>query len=133
MSYLFYKKNNSRLAYRVVCCLHQSDRRIRYVFRTNQIATFGYVSRTNHIRVFEYHAQITAFGYCFLVNDVIDTGLCTKNNINQKIWGSLDKCPGLWSSSSSIKVVQNPNTVAFLLFNVSSLIRDRNISFIGVM
>ena len=74
------------LAYRVVCCLHQSDRRIRVLSRTNQIATLGYVprinqiaalgyvSRTNHIIAFEYNAPITAFGYCFLVNNVMEHG-----------------------------------------------------------
>ena len=71
------------LAYRVVCCSHQSDRLVYvsrtnqiaalgYVSRTNQIAALGYVSRTNHIIAFEYPAPITAFGYCFLVNDVMD-------------------------------------------------------------
>ena len=59
------------LAYRVVCCSHQSDRLV-YLSRTNQIAALGYVSRTNHIITFEYPAPITAFGYCFLVNDVMD-------------------------------------------------------------
>ena len=34
--------NNSMLAYRVVCCSHQSDR-LGYVSRTNQIAALGYV------------------------------------------------------------------------------------------
>ena len=33
------------LACRVVCCSHQSDRRI-WVSRTNHIATLGYVTRT---------------------------------------------------------------------------------------
>ena len=42
------------LAYRVVCCLHQSDRRIRVLSRTNQIATLGYVPHIN---------QIAALGY----------------------------------------------------------------------
>ena len=36
-----------------------------------------------------YLAPITAFGYCFLVNDVIDQGLCTENDINQKFWAHL--------------------------------------------
>ena len=52
------------LACGVVCCSHQSDRRIRlcvshhkivalgYVFRTNQIAALEYESRTNHIIAF---------------------------------------------------------------------------------
>ena len=42
------------------------------VSRTNQIAVQGYVSRTNHIIEFEYLAPITAFGYYFLVNEVMD-------------------------------------------------------------
>ena len=79
---LFFWNNNSMLAYRVVCCSHQSDRLVYlsrtnqiaalgYVSRTNQIAALGYVSRTNHIIAFEYPAPITAFGYCFLLNDVM--------------------------------------------------------------
>ena len=35
----------------MVCCSHQLDR-LRYVFRTNQIAALGYVSRTNQSVVF---------------------------------------------------------------------------------
>ena len=78
------------LAYRVVCCLHQSDRRIRVLSRTNQIATLGYVprinqiaalgyvSRTNHIIAFDYIAPIIAFGYCFLVNNVTEHGAVHK-------------------------------------------------------
>ena len=77
------------LAYRVVCCLYQ-DRRIRVLSRTNQIATLGYVprinqiaalgyvSRTNHIIAFEYIAPIIAFGYCFLVNNVMEHGAVHK-------------------------------------------------------
>ena len=81
--FIIFWNNNSMLAYRVVCCSHQSDRLVYlsrtnqiaalgYVSRTNQIAALGYVSRTNHIIAFEYPAPITAFGYCFLVNDVMD-------------------------------------------------------------
>ena len=40
------------LAYRVVCCSHQSDR-LGYVSRTNQITALGYVSRTNQSVVFD--------------------------------------------------------------------------------
>ena len=46
----------------------------RYVCHTNQIAALEYVSRTNHIKAFGYVASITAFGYCFLVNDVTESG-----------------------------------------------------------
>ena len=61
-----------------------------YVSCTNQIATLGYISCTNHITAFGYHAPITAFGYCFLVNDAMESGgLCTKNDINQKFWAHL--------------------------------------------
>ena len=49
-----------------------------YVSRTSQIAALGYVSRTNHIIVFKYPAPITAFGYCFLVSDVMDPGAMYK-------------------------------------------------------
>ena len=35
------------LAYRVVCCSHQSDR-LGYLSRTNQITALRYTSRTNH-------------------------------------------------------------------------------------
>ena len=76
--------NNSMLAYRVVCCSHQSDR-LGYVSRTNQIAALGYVSRTNHIIAFEYPAPITAFGYFFSCK------WChrSKNDISQKFWAHL--------------------------------------------
>ena len=49
-----------------------------YVSRTSQIAALGYVSRTNHIIVFKYPAPITAFGYRFLVSDVMDHGAMCK-------------------------------------------------------
>ena len=71
------------LTSRVVCCFHQSDRRIRlsmshrsdrHVSRTNRIAALGYVSRTDHITAFRCLAPITAFGYCFLINYVIESG-----------------------------------------------------------
>ena len=39
------------VAYRLVCCSHQSDR-LGFVSRTNQIAVLGYVSRTNQILFF---------------------------------------------------------------------------------
>ena len=48
------------------------------VARTDQFAASGYVSRTNHIIVFKYPAPITAFGYCFLVSDVMDHGAMYK-------------------------------------------------------
>ena len=57
-----------------------------YVVRTNQIAALGYVSYTCHITIFGCLEPIIAFGYCFLVNDVLDQGLCRKNDISQKIW-----------------------------------------------
>ena len=41
------KKYIYMLAYRVVCCSHQSDR-LGYVSRTNQITALRYTSRTNH-------------------------------------------------------------------------------------
>ena len=75
----FVKRDNFMLAYRVVCFLHQSDRRIRVLSRTNQIIALGYASSTNHTIVnFEYLAPITVFGYCFLVNDVMDLGAMHK-------------------------------------------------------
>ena len=52
--------------------------KLGYVSRTNQIAALEYVSRTNHITAFGYHAPITAFGYCFLVNDVMGLGGCAQ-------------------------------------------------------
>ena len=61
----FFTKKNSLLAYVTL---------LRYVIRTNQIAALGYVSHTNHITAFGYIAPITAFGYCFLVNDVMELG-----------------------------------------------------------
>ena len=63
--YFFLPKKNSLLAYVTL---------LRYVIRTNQIAALGYVSHTNHITAFGYIAPITAFGYCFLVNDVMELG-----------------------------------------------------------
>ena len=74
------------LACRVVCCSHQSDRRI-WVSRTNQIATLGYITRTNRITAFGYLAPITAFGYlapitafgnCFLPTDIMELGGCAQ-------------------------------------------------------
>ena len=62
---IFYQKKNYLLAYVTL---------LRYVIRTNQIAGLGYVSHTNHITAFGYIAPITAFGYCFLVNDVMELG-----------------------------------------------------------
>lgn len=50
-----------------------------YVARTNQIATLGYVSRTSYVIAFGY---LTVFHYCFLVNDVMESG-------DQKFWTHL--------------------------------------------
>ena len=74
----FYKKIISMLACRVVCRSHQSDRRIGYVSRTNQTAALRCVFRTNHITAFRYHAPITVFEYCFLVNDVMESWGCAQ-------------------------------------------------------
>ena len=67
-----------------------------YVSHTDQIAALGYVSRTqhldilhqsqrlgyvswtNHITAFGYLAPITAFDYCFHVNDVMESGGCAQ-------------------------------------------------------
>ena len=65
------------LACRVVCCSHQSDRRI-WVSRTNRIATLGYVTRTNRITAFGYLAPITAFGNCFLPTEIMELGGCAQ-------------------------------------------------------
>ena len=45
-----------------------------YVSCSNQIVALRYVSHTNHITTFWYHAPIIAFGYCFLVNNVMESG-----------------------------------------------------------
>ena len=66
--FFFYKKNKSMLACRVV----------GYVSRNNQIAALGYVTRTSNITAFGYHAPITPFGYCFFVNDVMESEGCSK-------------------------------------------------------
>ena len=66
------------LVCRVVCRSHQSDRRIGYVSRTNQTAALRCVFRTNHITAFRYHAPITVFEYCFLVNDVMESWGCAQ-------------------------------------------------------
>ena len=68
------------LAYRVVCCSHQSDRIV-------------YVSRTSQIAAFEYPAPITAFGYCFLVNDVMDQRMTLIRNYGLICLGLSN---GLW-------------------------------------
>ena len=51
---------------------------VGYVSRTDQIVALGYVSRTNRIAAFGYLTPITAFGYCFLANDIIDEGAVHK-------------------------------------------------------
>ena len=61
-----------------------------YVSHTNQIPALGYVSRTNYIIAFGYIAPITAFEYCFLVNNVMESrGPCKRNETNQKFWTHL--------------------------------------------
>ena len=45
-----------------------------YVCHTNQIAALGYVSRTNYIVAISYLAPIPAFGNCFFVNEVMESG-----------------------------------------------------------
>ena len=78
-SFLFlFKKNNSMLACRVVCCLHQSDCYIKS----------GFESGTSHITAFGYHAPITAFGYWFLLNDVMESEGCAQWHW-PKIWAHL--------------------------------------------
>ena len=49
-----------------------------YVSYTNQISALGYVSYTNHVTAFGYYAPITAFTYCFLVNDVMESRSCAQ-------------------------------------------------------
>ena len=49
-----------------------------YISLTDQISSFGYVSCTNHITAFGYRAPITVLGYCFLVNDVMESGGCAQ-------------------------------------------------------
>ena len=87
------KKNNCLLTRRV-CCFYQSNYCIRVLSHTNQIAalgyisltdqisSFGYVSCTNHITAFGYRAPITVLGYCFLVNDVMESGGCAQRVAN---------------------------------------------------
>lgn len=60
------KKKTFMLAYRVVCCSHQSDRSIGYVSRSNQISAFGYVSRTNKVTALGYvsHQSDHSIGIC---------------------------------------------------------------------
>ena len=61
-----------------------------YVSHTNQIPALGYVSRTNYIIAFGYIAPITAFEYCFLVNNVMESGgPCKRNETIQKFWTHL--------------------------------------------
>ena len=76
-------KNNSRLAYRVICCSPQSDRRVRVclshqsdcrvrVCISHQSDCLIKVSIFHQsYNSFEYLAPTTAFGYCFLVYDVM--------------------------------------------------------------
>ena len=62
---------------------------VGYVSRTDQIVALGYVSRTDRIAAFGYLTPITAFGYCFLANDIIDEGAVHKEWRNQKLWAHL--------------------------------------------
>ena len=57
-----------------VCYSHQSDRRIGVCISHQSDFRIRVLSRTNHITAFGYIAPITAFGYCFLVNDVMELG-----------------------------------------------------------
>ena len=57
-----------------VCYSHQSDRRIGVCISHQSDFRIRVLSRTNHITAFGYIAPITAFGYCFLVNDVKELG-----------------------------------------------------------
>ena len=49
-----------------------------HVSRKNQVAALEYVSRTTHIPAFRYLAPITAFGYYFPDNCVIEKGGCAQ-------------------------------------------------------
>ena len=68
-----------------------------YVSCTNQIATLGYISCTNHITAFGYHAPITAFGYCFLVNDAMESGGCAQKMTLTRNFGLIWWVLWLWS------------------------------------
>ena len=67
-----------------------------YVSCTNQIATLGYISCTNHITAFGYHAPITAFGYCFLVNDAMESGGCAQKMTLTRNFGLIWWVLWLW-------------------------------------
>ena len=80
------------------------------MYCTKQIAALGYVSRTNHITAFGYHAPITAFGYCFLVNDVMETEGCAQRMALQEIWAHLISVMIVAfarASSSKVEIYQN--------------------------
>ena len=63
------------LTSRVVCCLHQSDRRIRLCIshRSDRHIRLC-ISHQSDCRIRVCLAPITAFGYCFLINDVMESG-----------------------------------------------------------
>ena len=66
--FFFFFHLKKMLACRVVCCLHQSDCCIKV----------GFESGTSHITAFRYRAPITAFGYWFLLNDVMESEGCAQ-------------------------------------------------------
>ena len=75
--YFFYQKKKlfvSVCYFIKVCYSHQSDRRIGVCMSHQSDFRIRVLSRTNHITAFGYIAPITAFGYCFLVNDVMELG-----------------------------------------------------------
>ena len=92
--FFFTKKNKSMLACRVVGYVSRNNQiaALGYVTRTNHIAALGYVTRTSNITAFGYHAPITPFGYCFFVNDVMESEGCSQRMTLTGNLGSFAKC-----------------------------------------
>ena len=96
------------LACRVVCYPHQSHHCIRlYILHGSNCyigvcilyqsdCQLGYISCTNHITAFGYHAPITAFGYCFLVNDAMESGGCAQKMTLTRNFGLIWWVLWLW-------------------------------------
>ena len=98
------------LACRIVCCrvciLQQSDCHIRVcISHQSDCHIRVYVSCTNHITAFGYLVPVKEFGYCFLANDVMESGDHDKEWHELEILGSFDKCNGCGLTRAlSIKV-----------------------------
>ena len=63
------------LACKVVCCSHQSDHRSRVcISHQSDFRIKLCISHQSYITVFGYLVPIIVFGYCFLANNVTESG-----------------------------------------------------------